>query len=285
MTYIRIDHKQINITHGEKLLFPEAGLTKMDLINYYINIADYILPLIKDRPLTINCFPQGINENGYYRQNAPKEYPSWIATIKLKKKDGSYMNHILCQDKASLIYIVNHNTIAIHRWLSHCTNPNYPDIGLIDIDPPEDRFDLACKGAKLLRAESKKFEYESFVMTTGSSGIHVLLPIKNNLTFEEVKIRLSKIVHNVIDEYPNEFTTTINKEKRAGRVYFDLLRNSYGQTAIAPYSLRANKQAAIATPLNWDELEDPNFCSKKYTVHNIFTRLQNLPSDLLDSNF
>jgi bifunctional non-homologous end joining protein LigD len=279
MTYIKVDNQEIEITHGERVLFPEIGVTKKDLINYYLNISNYILPLIKDRPITINCFPQGIESEGYFRQHPTQNLPTWLKTATLKKKDGSLMSHILCQDKKSLIYLINHNTITIHRWLSKYTAPTSPDIMVIDIDPPKGKFHVACKGAIFLREKANELGYKAFVMLTGAKGLHIVFPIIKKISFEDIRAILGNIILDLEHAYPNEFTSNIRKEKRDDFVYLDILRNSYGQTAIAPYSLKAEKEASIAMLTDWDELADPLLHPKKYNIFNIFSKLDKRKTD------
>jgi bifunctional non-homologous end joining protein LigD len=269
MEVIKANGQTITITHGSKLLFPEAGITKHELVDYYRKISNYMLPFLKDRPITIQCFPQGIDKAGYFRQHTIIGSPEWFKTAKLKKKDGSSMDHNLCQDRASLVYLANQNTITIHRWLSKVDSPYHPDILVIDLDPPEGRFDLARKGAKLLREEITKLKHQAFVMTTGSKGLHVLIPRASKLNFEEAIEFLSKLIKPIIDNHLDEFCTEIQKVKRKNRVYLDILRNAYGQTAITPYSVRAIEGAPVAAPLSWEELDDPKLFLGKYTIHNI----------------
>lgn len=276
MTTLNIEGQQIEITHEDKVLFPKVGITKKDVVGYYLNVSDYILPLIKDRPITIMCFPKGIEEPGYYRQHAQEEFPAWIKQAKLEKKDLSNMNHILCQNKATLAYLANYNTITIHRWLSKYTSPNFPDVMIIDIDPPENRFDLACKYAKILKKEVEKIGYTPLVMTTGSKGLHIILPVAKRTGFEKTKDFLSSFVKDIVNKYPHELTTEVSKEKRHSLVYLDILRNAYGQTAVAPYSIRAKDEAPIAMPIRWEELDEPSFHSRKYTITNVFTKLKSI---------
>ncbi|XHD31545.1 hypothetical protein NOX90_02185 [Wolbachia endosymbiont of Anurida maritima] len=157
----------INITHPEKVLFPESNITKGEFVKYYTAIAGRLLPYIKDRPLTVHCFPHGIAQEGFYRQHAQEDLPKWFKTCELKRKMGGTVKHILCNDKESLIYLVNHNTIEFHRWLSTIENPENPDILIIDIDSPSTRFDLACKAAKLLKVQLEDRKFKPYVMTTG----------------------------------------------------------------------------------------------------------------------
>lgn len=273
MSELEIDNRVIAITHGDKLLFPKANITKHDLIQYYLKISDYILPFIKDRPLTLNCFPNGVSNEGFVKQHITG-LPEWFESIKLPKKSNGEMEHILCQNKASLIYLINQNTITIHRWLSKIGNINHPDIMIIDLDAPLDCFYLVCKAAKLLKSSLENKGYTSFVMLTGSKGLHVVVPLHEHIFFEEVREFLYKITLALTDEYPDEFSTDIRKKERQNKVYFDLSRNAYGQTAVAPFSVRASENASIAMPIDWDELNDPHLTSNKYSIKNIFKYLE-----------
>ena len=276
MKEIQVEGKIINITHPKKVLFPRDNITKWNLTNYYLKIADCILPFIRNRPLTINCFPSGINEVGFYRQHALENLPDWFSTYELKRKTECQVNHILCQNKASLIYLVNQNMITIHRWLSTIENPENPEILIIDIDPPKDKFYLACKAAKLVQFHLKAIGYQPYLMTTGSRGLHVISKAKKDSHFEQIREILYNITSAIAADYPEEFSVDVRKKGRKDLVYLDITRNAYGQTSVAPFSVRAKDGAPIATPVAWEELEDVTLNSTKYNINNIFNRLDNL---------
>jgi bifunctional non-homologous end joining protein LigD len=275
MAEIIIDSKSINITHPEKILFPKNKITKLDVINYYKNIANHILPYIQNRPLTLNCFPQGISNPGFVQQHAG-HVPEWFKTFVLDKVTGGKLEHILCNDQASLIYLANQNMITAHRWLSRIDDINHPDLMIVDLDPPTTKFNLVAKGAMFLKKALDNEGLSSFPLLTGSKGLHIIIQSPANTRFDQVKIILTKLIQPLIKEYPQEFTTEIKKEKRQNAVYVDLLRNAYGQTAVAPYSLRPTEEASIAVPISWNELDDPALTSKKYNIKNIFERLATL---------
>jgi len=279
MREIQIEDKIITITHSDKVLFPKDNITKWDLVNYYHKIADYILPFIRNRPLTINCFPGGVSKEGFYRQHAPEKLPDWFNTYELKRKMGGSMNHILCQDKASLIYLVNLNMITIHRWLSTTLNPEHPEILVIDIDPPKERFDLACTAAKLLKAQLEFIDYKPYLMATGLRGLHIISKVKGNSSFEQIREILHNITSDIASEHPKEFSVNVRKKDRKDLVYLDITRNAYGQTSVAPFSVRAEDGAPIATPIAWEELKDITLNLNKYTMNNIFDRLTNIKRD------
>lgn len=274
MTEIKVNNHKIQITHPDKVLFPVEGITKEELANYYFKIADHILPFLKDRSITIRCFPEGIEKPGFFRQHAPEHLPQWFKTATLKTRDGAEITHILCQNRETLVYLANQNVIEIHRWLSKIRTPHYPDIMVIDIDPPDERFDLAILAAKLLKDKLGEKGHNADLMLTGARGLHITSQCKNRESFEQVKNKLQELTKQLSKEHEDKFTTDIRKDKRAGRVYLDISRNSYGQTAIAPFSPRAKANAPIATPIEWNELDIPSLKPYRYTIRNIFDRFK-----------
>lgn len=280
MHEINIENRKINITHPNKILFAEANLTKMDLINYYLKIADHLLPYVKNRPITIQCFPKGIEQEGFYRQYSLDNLPFWFETFSLKNKYGVYVEHLLCQDTASLIYLVNYNMVSIFRWLSKVITPESPDLLTIEIIPPNDAvFHLVCKAAKLLKIQLETRNYQPYVMSTGSNSLFLMSRTKQGDDYGQIRDMLFELVAVIIKEYPTEFSVNIRKNKRGELVYIDIMRNSYAQSVITPFSIKAEKHAYVATPLSWEELEKPDSILNQYNINNIFTRLKNLVND------
>lgn len=166
-------------------------------------------------------------------------------------------------------------TVTLHPWLSKTTDPNKPDKLVFDLDPPKDKFDLVIKGARALRkCLEDEFGLAAFVMTSGSKGLHVSSPIKPNFNFEEVRVFAEKIASYLAQKNPDEFTIEIRKDQRKGRLFLDYLRNSYAQTSVSPYSVRAIENAPVATPLEWKELSIKNLSAQSYHIKNIFNRLK-----------
>lgn len=264
----------VEISNRDKRLFPEQEITKNDVIEYYDRISDRLLPYLKDRPLTLLRYPDGIEEDGFYQKKVPDYFPDWIKTIKVKKKEGGSVRQVICNNKATLIYLVNQGTVSFHPWLSRISSLNYPDKLVFDLDPPEGSFDLVCKGATVLRTLLEEvLGLNAFLMTTGSKGMHVVCPVKPNHTFEEVRSFAEQVAAHIEEQHPDAFTTEMRIEKRKGKLFLDYLRNSYAQTAIAPYTLRPIKGAPIATPLSWDEVNKKGLTSQTYHIKNIFRRL------------
>lgn len=266
----------VDIKNRDKPFFPGSEITKGDLIDYYGRIAGCLLPYLEDRPLTLSRFPDGIEEEGFYQKEKPDYFPDWIETVEVEKEDGT--NHqVICNNKATLIYLVNQGTLSLHPWLSTSAHLHKPDRIVFDLDPPQGNFDIVLEGAKALRGLlEEKLDMAAFVMTTGSKGMHVVSPIKPADDFNEVRAFAQQASRYLALQRPDDFTTEVRKNKRNGRLFFDYLRNAYAQTSIPPYSVRAIEGAPIATPLAWDELSKMGLTSRSYHIKNIFRRLNQI---------
>jgi len=265
--------KTIEITHEDKIMFPKTGIKKGDLAKYYEKIAEYMLPYLKDRPLTLHRFPEGISIKGFFQKNASNYFPDWIRTVKLKKKDG-WVNHVICDIPETLAYLVNHNTITFHVALCKVDNPDHPDRLIFDLDPPADDFKIVVEGAKSVRElVETTLKLPTFVMTTGSKGLHIVVALNRTENFDEVRAFAKNIAQHLCIKHPNKYTVSMQKDQREGKLVIDYIRNSYGQTTVCPFSVRAIEGAPLATLLSWGELEDKSLDSKTYTVQNIFDRL------------
>lgn len=269
-----IEGHDIELTHLDKVYFPESGITKRDVLNYYQRVAPYMLPHIRDRALTLHRFPEGIKGEDFYQQNIPDHFPEWITRVETKKEGGT-VTHVVCNDTATLVYIAHHGFVIPHVWLSRTDQLEYPDRMVIDLDPPDKR-----ENAEALRTTSlmvrdvlQDLGLASYVATTGSSGYHIYVPVKRELKFDDVRDFARHVVTRLAEKHPNELTVEQRKNKRGGRVFLDTLRNSYAHTAVVPYSVRARPGAPVATPLSWDELESGAIAPQAYTIHNLFRRL------------
>lgn len=264
---------KIPITNPEKLLFGSL-YTKGDLVNYYARIAPVMLAYIYNRPLMLHRFPDGIDGESFYQKNASDYFPSWIKQVQIPKQDG-FNNSVVCQNRATLIYLANQACITLHCWLSRIDKLYYPDRLIFDLDPaPKTNFSELCTVAYTCKTILETHELTPFVMTTGSKGLHVVVPLKRLYSFEQVKHYAHYYAHLVEQQHPNLVTQEQRKDKRKNKLFIDTLRNSYGATAVAPYSVRAYSTAPVATPLYWHELLEPDLTAQKYTITTIFTRLE-----------
>lgn len=227
----------ITLSNTDKILFPEEQITKLDLINYYQAIAPYMLPLIKNHPLTMHRFPNGIDQEGFYQKDASDYFPQWIKTAPFKTQSNKITNYIICNNKATLIYIANQGCITPHIWLSKYSKPYKPDRMIFDLDPSDNNFDTVQQAALILKDILRTYNLDSFIMTTGSRGLHVAVPLQQKQDFTLVKAFAQKCAQQVINENPKKFTLELKKKKRESRLFIDTLRNNYGATGVAPYAV------------------------------------------------
>ena len=263
------------LSHPEKVLFPEQKFTKQDLADYYSQVSAAILPFLKNRPLMLHRFPQGIGHHGFYQKDIGDSFPDWIDRISVAREKQEPIEQAVINTKAALQYVVNQNTIVFHPWLSTVKDLYKPDKLIFDLDPGESGFKTAVKGALLLRELlENKYGLTCFVMTTGSSGLHVTIPIKPEATFDVVRPFAHAVGEEIAADYSKEFTTEQRIEDRKGRLFVDYMRNSYAQTAVAPYSVRAISGAPVAAPLFWEELQDKNLKAQQYNIKTMPERLE-----------
>jgi bifunctional non-homologous end joining protein LigD len=237
------------------VLFPEDGITKGELIEYYSAIAPRMVPLVRDRPVTMERYPDGIGGERIMQKNIAKYFPDWIPRVDVRKKDGS-VTHVLANDAATLAYLAQQASITQHLWLSTVKAPTKPDQIIFDLDPSREDFAEIRRTALRLREMTSELGLVSFVKTSGSKGLHVVVPIKPLLEFDVVWEMAAQVARRLAAERPKTLTTEFMKAKRAGRIFLDINRNAYAQTAVAPYSVRPLRGAPVAVPLAWEEVED-----------------------------
>jgi len=262
----------IETSKEDKVFFPDAEITKGDLIDYYDRIADHMLPLMKNRPVMMHRFPDGIKGKNFYHKNVPDYFPNWIDTVLVKKEDGT-VTHVVCNKQATLVYLADQACITPHIWLSRSDRIHNPDRMIFDLDPPEDNFGPVQDAAFMVHDLLDVMDLDSFPMTTGSRGLHVIVPLNREADFDTVCAFAQQAAEFLAGQHPDELTVEPRKNKRGSRLFLDTARNDYGQTAVAPYSVRAVKNAPLATPLDWFELKKSELTARTYTMNNIFRRL------------
>jgi bifunctional non-homologous end joining protein LigD len=275
MPQMRFGRHLVNITHPEKILFPKDGITKAKFIGYYATIAEIMLPYLKNRPLTMLRYPDGIDKEGFYHKDTPDYFPSWIKRVAISKRTEQGTDHyVVCNNTATLVYIANQNCITPHLWLSRIDKLDYPDKLIFDLDPGKNTtFAFIKKTAWQLKEVLESVGISPFVMTTGSRGLHVTVPLNRRANFTTVRTFAKNIAQIIVQNDPQHLTLESRKEKRGGRLLIDIMRNSFSATSVAPYAIRAKNGAPVATPLLWEELHQPGLRSTSYTIDNIFKRL------------
>ncbi len=270
---MKVNNREIEVSNQGKVLFPDSGITKGDIVEYYHRVSSHMLPLIKERPLVLRRFPDGIGEEGFYQKEASDYFPDWINTVKVPLKKGGNQHLVVADSAETLVYLADQAMITPHAWLSTATDLDCPDRMVIDLDPSGDDFETVKSGAKQLHGMFQDRGYEPLVMTTGSSGLHVVVALDGTRDFDTVRIEAGEIADELVQTDSERFTTEQSKEKRGSRVFLDVARNAYGQTAVVPYAVRARPGAPVATPLEWHELDRKDLSPRSYTLKNIFQRL------------
>lgn len=274
MGIIKCGKYSIETSNEDKILFAPTKITKGDLIQYYYQIAPIMLPYVKNRPMTMLRYPHGIKQEGFYQKDIPDYFPSWIKRVTIAKHEGGSTDYVVCNNSATLVYLANQACITPHLWLSKIDKLDYPDRMIFDIDPPRNNFEMVRTTALLLKEVLEELGLVSFVMTTGSAGLHVVVPLKRRDTFDTVRAFARDVAEILVHNYPKKYTLEMRIEKRKNRVFLDVLRNAFAQTGVAPYAVRPKPGAPVATPITWKEVKDPALTSQRYTINNVFTRLK-----------
>ncbi|WP_127844733.1 non-homologous end-joining DNA ligase [Psychroflexus aestuariivivens] len=263
--------QDIEISNPDKLIFANKGITKLEMVRYYEKIADKMLPYLENRPLTLQRFPDGIEDGGFFQKNAADYFPDFIETVSIETENGSNLQ-VVCNNKKTLIYLANQGTVTFHIWLATQDNLNKPDKVVFDLDPPENSFEKVKTAAGKIRDLLINEGKEPRLMTSGKKGLHVWYPVDRYKNFDDRREEVKELAEKMKEKHPNILTTATRKEKRNHKIFVDYLRNAYGQTTVCPYSLRPINSAGVATPLEWNELSKIKK-GDHYTQENIFRRL------------
>lgn len=268
-----VDGHSITITHPDKVLFPADGITKAELADYYQRIAPHMVPLVAERPLHMNRFPDGIGGIQIQQKRIPDSFPDWIARITVEKVGGT-ITHAMINDAATLVYLANYNMITAHVWLSHADAISQPDLLIFDLDPADDNFTLVRETAVKLRVLLEEYALNAFVKTTGSRGLHVVVPIEVGPTFEQAHLFADHLAQRLAADDPEHLTTEFIKEARRGRLFLDVNRNAYAQTVVAPYAVRAKGGAPVAIPVSWELVERGPLRPDEVTIRSVWDWLK-----------
>jgi bifunctional non-homologous end joining protein LigD len=258
---LKVGRRSVRVTHPERVLFPDDGVTKGDLAEYYAAIGDAIVPHLRDRPFTLKRFPDGIRGRPYFHKQAPKGKPPWIPTRRFRtwprEGESRLVDFTLVNEPAALVWMVQMNCIDMNAWYSRVDKPDRPDFVLFDLDPPDSRngFVEAIRVAHLIRGALEELELRSYVKTSGADGIHVLLPIARRATFKQTYEFAELLSRQLEAEHPGLVTTEWLKKKRSG-VLVDHRQNGHGKTIASVYSVRPKPGAPVSTPLRWEELTE-----------------------------
>jgi bifunctional non-homologous end joining protein LigD len=270
---IRVGRRAIEVTHPGKIYFPgRPPITKRELVAYYVAAAPVMLPYTRGRPVTLQRFPEGIEGEGFFQKDIADWFPAWIPRATVPKEGGS-TTYALGNDAPTLAYLAGQGCITPHVWLSRIDRPRHPDRLIFDLDPPKG-FEQARAAARLLRDLLSRLGLASFVMTTGSRGLHVVVPLDRSADFDAVRGFARDAAALLVARHPDELTIEARIANRGDRLFLDTTRNAYAQTGVAPYAVRAKPGAPVATPLRWEELDDPALASQTYSLRSVLARVE-----------
>jgi bifunctional non-homologous end joining protein LigD len=269
--HIKIEGQSFELNNPDKLMFPEDGITKKDLVDYYQKVAPAMLPLMGKKPVVMLRYPDGIHGEEFFHKNAPEYFPDWIKRVTLGKETKT--DYVTVDSAADLAYLAGQACITPHLWLSRYDKPDFPDTLIFDLDPSGDDFEIVRETAFKLKDTLSELGMKPFVKTTGSRGLHVTCFLDRKADFDESRDFARDVAEVLADADPDNLTVEARKEKRGSRLLIDYLRNAYGATAVAPYAVRARVGAPVAAPIGWNELKDPKLNSQSYNMKNIFRRL------------
>jgi bifunctional non-homologous end joining protein LigD len=252
---VYVENEKLNLTNLSKVLWPEDGITKAEFINYYTEMAPFILPHLKDRPMVFTRYPDGIYGKAFYQKNIPEYAPDWLKTYE-DFHDEKTVRYAVINDTRSLLWAANQASIELHPWLSRIGSVEYPDFVVFDFDPMEDtNFEDAREVALALKKLLDLSGLVGFPKTSGATGLQVYIPIEPKYTYEEVRVFARFFCKVLENTFPDITTTERSVDKREGKMYLDYLQNVRGKTIVAPYSPRPKKGAPVSCPVTWEELK------------------------------
>lgn len=260
------------ITHPEKVLFPEDAITKGELASYYRAIAPVMVPHIRNRPITMERYPAGIGQKGFFHKNLSRGFPGWLPRVEVPKKDGT-IRHPLVHDERALLWLANQNCITLHVSTSRAQNLYHPDLCVFDLDPAEESHGALRTAALGLRDLLHELGLPSWVKTTGSKGFHIVVPLDGRSGYEEVHRFAHELGALLVRRDPERLTQEFSKAERGGRIYVDTGRNGYGATFAAVYAVRAKPGAPVSAPCTWEELERGEVGPRTFTLRTMTARI------------
>jgi bifunctional non-homologous end joining protein LigD len=264
---------ELKFTNLSKIYWPDDKVTKRDMFNFYYQVAEYILPYLKDRPLSLNRFPGGINGPSFYQKDVKDKAPDWAKTFPYTNGDGEHKEYLVGNDEATLLWMASLGCIEMNPWFSRVQSPDNPDYCVIDLDPDKNTFDQVIEAALEVKKVLDAINVPSFCKTSGSTGMHIYIPLEGKYTYEQSQM-FARIVVNIVHEQIPDYTSLERAiAARHGKMYLDFLQNRPGATIAGPYSLRPKPGATVSMPLHWEEVK-PGLTMKDFTIFNSIDRLK-----------
>jgi bifunctional non-homologous end joining protein LigD len=272
---------EVVFSNLNKVFWPDEGYTKGDLIEYYRSISPWLLPYLKDRPVVLTRYPDGIAGKSFFQKDAPGFIPEWLRTERMWSEDTQReIDYFVCDNLESLLYLANMGTIPLHVWGSRAATLEQPDWCILDLDPKDAAFAHVVKVARAVKDLCDEIEFPAFIKTSGSTGLHVMLPLARLVTYEQARQLGGLLARVIANELPDIATVTRQVGKRGGRVYLDYVQNGHGRLLVAPFSIRPLPGAPVSMPLEWREVT-PKLDIRKFTIKNAPARMKKLEQDPL----
>ena len=265
----------ITITHPEKILFPDDGITKGELASYYEMVAPIMVPHVRARPVTMDRYPAGIGRKGFFQKDVSAGFPDWLERVEVPKKGGT-VHHPIVTDARSLLWLANQNSITPHVWTSRAPDLYHPDVCVFDLDPSREDDRVLRSVTLALRAFLEELGLPSWVKTTGSKGFHVVVPLDGKTEMGEVERFAHAVGMLFVQRDPRRLTQEFHKKDRGGRILVDTGRNGYSATFAAVYAVRAKAGAPVSAPCTWDEIERGTVTPRTFTLRNMAARVRDV---------
>ena len=261
------------ITHPDKVLFPDDGITKGELAAYYEAIAPVMLPHLSGRPVTMERYPSGIGHKGFIQKDVSKGFPEWLERVEVPKKDG-VVHHPVVRDVRSLLWVTNQNCITPHVWTSRLPNLLFPDVCVFDLDPSTPDLDRLNEAAFALRDLLTELDLKSWVKTSGSKGFHIVVPLDGKTKKGDAARFANAVGAALVARHPDRLTQEFSKADRGSRIYVDTGRNGYSATFAAAYAVRPKPGAPVSAPCTWDEIERGDASPQAFTLRTMAGRVE-----------
>ena len=280
---IELEGHRLLLNELDRPLWPELGLTKSDLIDYYLDVADHLLPFLANRPLSLQRWPETADGECFYQKTAMPGLPSWIPTRRIRTEHAAlgYASYVAGADRAVLVHLVNLGILAPHPWGCTADAPERPDQLLLDLDPTEIAFREVRNAALLIRELLANFGIRAWVKTSGGRGLHLMVPLAPVHTFEQVRAAADAVTRMARHREPTLFTLDMRRARRRGKILIDVHRNHRGATLVGPYAVREYASATVSTPLEWSELERATY-PEHFHIQNTRERLLRVGNPMAD---
>jgi bifunctional non-homologous end joining protein LigD len=275
---------EVKLSNPDKVLFPADGITKAELRAYYEAVADAMVPHTRDRPMVMWRWNKGIAEDAVVQQSIPKGAPEWVGRCEVTRRKGGDITHPMINDADTLRWIAQQNCITPHVWNARCDLRDKPDRLVFDLDPTGEDFDEIREAALATADMLRELGLTPFAKLSGSRGIHVVAPLRRTRHADEVRELAGELAVRIAQVRPDILTTEWRKEKRDGKILVDVARNTYGQTVVAAYGVRALPGAPVSAPITWDEVADPSLTPHAYTLRTLPDRLRAIGDPWADIN-